>query len=180
MPACVEDLNFHHPRGLDRTLMLNLAEAQWVQAHNNILISGATGAGKTSIACALAHAALRRGHTALYVRAPRMLDELSAVVPAQLAVVWSLLLRGGPRGTYAVPLTDRPGGVGLNRGTELVRMRISLCSASRVSDRCRLSAPLAVDQSHDAARVLIPELLGKEFLREVLKCHRPQESLDGG
>lgn len=77
MPACVEDIDFHHPRGLDRTLVLNLAEAQWVQAHNNILISGATGSGKTYLACALAHAALRRGHTALYVRAPRMLDELS-------------------------------------------------------------------------------------------------------
>jgi len=77
MPACIEDIDFHHPRGLDRTLVLNLAEAQWVQAHNNILISGATGSGKTYLACALAHAALRRGHTALYVRAPRMLDELS-------------------------------------------------------------------------------------------------------
>jgi DNA replication protein DnaC len=77
LPACVEDINFHHPRGLDRTLILNLAEAQWVQAHNNILISGATGAGKTYVACALAHAALRRGYTALYVRAPRMLDELA-------------------------------------------------------------------------------------------------------
>lgn len=75
--AAVEDLDLHHPRGLDRSVMLSLADAQWVRAHQNVLIVGATGTGKTFIACALAHAALRRGHTALYLRAPRMLSELA-------------------------------------------------------------------------------------------------------
>ena len=74
--ACIEDIDFHGKRSLDRSLILNLAQAQWVAAKHNILVTGATGAGKTFIACALAHAALRRGHTALYMRAPRMLDEL--------------------------------------------------------------------------------------------------------
>src|SRR5207237_5688061 len=42
-----------------------------------VLISGPTGAGKSFLACALAHAAVRRGHTALYVRTPRLLAELA-------------------------------------------------------------------------------------------------------
>ena len=74
--ACIEDIDFRSKRSLDRSLILNLAEAQWVSAKHNILLTGATGSGKTFIACSLAHAALRRGHTALYMRAPRMLDEL--------------------------------------------------------------------------------------------------------
>ena len=45
--------------------------------HHAIVIAGPTGAGKTYLACALANAAIRRGHTALYLRAPRMLDELA-------------------------------------------------------------------------------------------------------
>lgn len=75
--ACVEDLDFHRPRGLDRALILSLEEAQWVTAHHNVLIVGATGAGKTFLACALAQAAIRRGHTALYQRAPRLLGDLA-------------------------------------------------------------------------------------------------------
>jgi DNA replication protein DnaC len=74
--ACVEDLDFHRPRGLDRTQILTLAEAGWVADHRDLLITGATGAGKTYLACALAQAAIRRGHKALYWRLPRLLDEL--------------------------------------------------------------------------------------------------------
>ncbi len=75
--ASIEDLDLHHPRGLDRAQVLALADAQWVQAHQNVLIVGPTGVGKTYLACALAHAALRRGRSALYLRAPRMLQDLA-------------------------------------------------------------------------------------------------------
>jgi len=75
--ACVEDIDFRHPRGLDRSVVLSLASAQWVAGHQNLLIVGPTGAGKTFVACALAQAAVRAGHTALYQRAPRMLDDLA-------------------------------------------------------------------------------------------------------
>src|SRR5229473_2790195 len=75
--ASVEDIDFRSPRGLDRTVILNLAQAGWVSAHHNVLISGPTGAGKSFLACALTHAAIRRGHTALYVRTPRLLAELA-------------------------------------------------------------------------------------------------------
>jgi DNA replication protein DnaC len=75
--ACVEDIDFRHPRGLDRSVILGLASAQWVTAHQNLLIVGPTGGGKTFTACALAQAAVRSGHTALYLRAPRMFDDLA-------------------------------------------------------------------------------------------------------
>jgi DNA replication protein DnaC len=76
-PACVEDIDFRTPRGLDRSVVLGLAEARFVVGHQNVLITGATGCGKSWIACALANAAIRQGHTALYLRTPRLTDELA-------------------------------------------------------------------------------------------------------
>ena len=75
--ACVEDLDFRAARGLDRAQLLGLADVHWVTHHHNILVTGPTGTGKTFVSCALAHAALRRGHTALYLRAPRLLGDLA-------------------------------------------------------------------------------------------------------
>src|SRR5438270_3664075 len=75
--ATVEDIDFRTPRGLDRSVIMTLAQAGWVTAKHNLLISGPTGAGKSFLACALTHAAVRRGHTALCVRTPRLLTELA-------------------------------------------------------------------------------------------------------
>ncbi|MDA8394978.1 MAG: IS21-like element helper ATPase IstB [Candidatus Dormibacteraeota bacterium] len=75
--ASVEDIDFRAPRGLDRSVILSLAQAGWVEAHHNVLVTGATGCGKSYLACALAQAAIRQGHTALYVRTPRLLDDLA-------------------------------------------------------------------------------------------------------
>jgi len=75
--AVVEDVDFRRRRGLERPEILGLAEAGWVRAHHNVAVVGPTGVGKTFLACALANAAVRRGHTALYLRASRMLDELA-------------------------------------------------------------------------------------------------------
>lgn len=75
--AVVEDIDFHRQRGLERSVVLGLAASGWVKAHHNLAIVGPTGAGKTFLACALANSAVRHGHTALYLRAPRMLDELA-------------------------------------------------------------------------------------------------------
>jgi DNA replication protein DnaC len=76
-PAAVEDIDFRAPRGLQRAELLALAQGGWVTRQHNVIITGATGCGKTFIACALANAALRAGHTALYLRAPRLLDDLA-------------------------------------------------------------------------------------------------------
>jgi DNA replication protein DnaC len=75
--ATLEDIDFRTPRGLDRSVIMSLAQAGWVAAKHNLLVTGPTGAGKSFISCALAHAAIRRGHTALYVRMPRLLAELA-------------------------------------------------------------------------------------------------------
>lgn len=75
--AVVEDIDFRRRRGLDRPVMLGLAECAWVTNRHNVAVVGPTGLGKTFLACALANCAIRRGHTALYLRATRMLDELA-------------------------------------------------------------------------------------------------------
>ncbi len=74
--ACLEDIDYRPPRGLDKSLMVSLASCQWVAEHLNVLITGPTGVGKTWLACALAHQACRQGYTAQYVRLPRLMTEL--------------------------------------------------------------------------------------------------------
>lgn len=75
--AALEDIDYRHPRGLDKSLIRSLATCQWVKDHLNILISGPTGVGKTWLACALAQKACREGFTALYLRLPRFLQEIT-------------------------------------------------------------------------------------------------------
>jgi len=74
--ACVEDIDYRQPRGLDKSLMLDLSGCQWIKRHLNIMITGPTGVGKTWIACALAQKACREGYRALYLRLPKLLQEL--------------------------------------------------------------------------------------------------------
>jgi DNA replication protein DnaC len=74
--ACIEDIDFKQSRGLDKSLVLDLAQCQWIKKHLNLLITGPTGVGKTWIACALAQKACREGFTSLYLRLPRLLQEL--------------------------------------------------------------------------------------------------------
>lgn len=75
--ATPEDVDFRHPRGLDRAVFARLMTSRWVSEHQNILICGPTGVGKTFLACALANQACRQGHSALYVRLPRLLPALA-------------------------------------------------------------------------------------------------------
>lgn len=75
--AVIEDVDFRQRRGLDKAQVLSLADTHWVTNHHAVVIVGPTGVGKTYLACALAHSAIRHGHTALYLRAPRMFDDLA-------------------------------------------------------------------------------------------------------
>jgi DNA replication protein DnaC len=76
--AALEDLDYKHPRGLERTVVKSLASSQWVVAHHNLIITGPCGVGKSYLACAFAHKAIRDGFTAYYTRAPRLFQELAA------------------------------------------------------------------------------------------------------
>jgi len=75
--AAVEDIDFRHPRGLDKSVMLTLSNCQWVRNHQNVIITGPTGIGKSYLAEALAQKACREGFTALYYRTPRLFSDLA-------------------------------------------------------------------------------------------------------
>ena len=74
--ACPEDIDYAAGRGLDKTMMRRLATCRWVADHHNVVLTGATGTGKTYISCALAQQACRMGYRVLYRRASRLFDEM--------------------------------------------------------------------------------------------------------
>jgi len=75
--GCFEDIDFRTPRGLDKQLILSLASCDWIKKANNILLTGATGTGKSYLACALAHKACLEGYTVRYTRLPRLVEEIA-------------------------------------------------------------------------------------------------------
>jgi len=74
--ACVEDIDYKHRRGLDRSRMAALVTCDWVRARQQLHITGPTGCGKSWLACALGHQACRQGLSVRYERTARLLDEL--------------------------------------------------------------------------------------------------------
>ncbi len=76
--ACFEDIDFRHPRGLDKSMILSLGTCQWIRDHQNVIITGATGAGKSYLACALAHRACMEGYKVRYYRSSRLFRDLHA------------------------------------------------------------------------------------------------------
>jgi DNA replication protein DnaC len=75
--ACVEDVETGPSRGLEKALLRQLGSCSWVNEHLNVLVCGATGVGKSYLACALGQIACRKGLRVLYRRVPRLLDELA-------------------------------------------------------------------------------------------------------
>lgn len=76
--ACMENIDYHHPRKLNKSTVLEIAQCRWVGQHLNIFITGPTGCGKTYLACAFAHKACLQGFTSRYYRLPRLWHELKA------------------------------------------------------------------------------------------------------
>ena len=75
--ACVEDIDYKASRGIDQSVMMKLITCDWIRKHQNIIITGPTGAGKTFIACALANKACREGYRSFYIRSPRFSYQMS-------------------------------------------------------------------------------------------------------
>ena len=75
--ACLEDIDFRHPRGLKRAAIDQLASCEWIRHQRHCLITGPTGVGKSYLACALAHKACREGFRALYYYGPKLFRELN-------------------------------------------------------------------------------------------------------
>ena len=77
LPATIEDLDFRSPRGLDRSVILRLVGCDWIRNHQVVLITGATGTGKTYLACALAQAACRQGISSRYLRLTQLIEDMA-------------------------------------------------------------------------------------------------------
>jgi DNA replication protein DnaC len=75
--ACVEDVDWRTPRGIDRAVFARLIAGDWIDRHENVLITGAAGLGKSWIACALGHKACRDNRSVLYHRVPRLFEALA-------------------------------------------------------------------------------------------------------
>lgn len=75
--ATIEDIDYAARRKLEKAVIRQLGTCSWIEAHQNVIVTGATGVGKTYIACALAQQACRKGYKALYRRVPRLFDELA-------------------------------------------------------------------------------------------------------
>ena len=74
--ACVEDIDYPPRRELEKAVIRELSNCRWIEEHLNVLVTGATGVGKTYVACALGHQAVRRGYRVIYRRATRLFDEM--------------------------------------------------------------------------------------------------------
>jgi DNA replication protein DnaC len=74
--ACIEDIDYRHPRGLKRAQLTPLLTGEWLRAHQNLCLTGATGTGKTWLACAFGQLACRLGFSVRYLRLPRLFEML--------------------------------------------------------------------------------------------------------
>lgn len=132
--ACIEDIDFTPKRELERSLLRQLATCAWIGSHANVIITGATGTGKSYVACALAQQACRTGYRATYRRMPRLLEELAL---AHADGTYTRLLGGSRRSTSWCSTTGAWRRSGSRRG--------ATCSRSSTTDTelARQSSPVS-------------------------------------
>jgi DNA replication protein DnaC len=75
--AHARDIDYSQPRGLNQSMMASLLQCDWISQHQNLLLTGPCGSGKTYLACALAHTACTKGYSAKYYRLSRLMLELT-------------------------------------------------------------------------------------------------------
>lgn len=75
--ATSEDIDYKHPRGLNRDSMASILSGDWISRKQNLLITGPTGCGKTYVACAIGNYMCRKGHSVRYFRSPRLFEALT-------------------------------------------------------------------------------------------------------
>jgi len=90
--AAIEDIDTRAGRGIERSQITSLVLGDWIKTGHTVIITGATGTGKTWLACALGQYACRRGHSVTYLRTPRLAEELRVLHGAGSFGKWLLQL----------------------------------------------------------------------------------------
>jgi DNA replication protein DnaC len=144
LAASLEDIDYRSPRGLDRSVIRGLGTCGWIRKHQNVIIVGPTGTGKTFLACALAQRACREGISAFYLRTPTLYRTL-AVARAD--------------GSYGRVLAR------LGRTSLLILDDLGLAA---LTDQERRDLLEVVEDRHTAASTIITSQLPVEHWHEVI------------
>lgn len=144
LSASLEDIDYHAPRGLDKSVIRSLSNCGWVRKRQNVIIVGPTGTGKTYIACALAHRVCREGMSTFYLRTPAL---------------YRTLAMARADGSYARVLSR------LGRTSLLVLDDLGLAA---LSDQERRDLLEVIEDRHGAASTIITSQLPVEHWHEVI------------
>ena len=161
--AAIEDFDTRAGRGIERSRFMSLALGEWITAGQTVILTGATGCGKTWLACALAQYACRRGHSTRYLRVPRLAEELRTLQAAGTYTRWLAQLAK----TEVVVLDDW-GLVGLDAITREALMEL-------LDDRAGCRATLVTSQlpvDHWHAWIGDPALADAMLDRLLAQAHR--------
>ena len=154
--ACIEDVDSRAVRGFERSTLMSLALSRWVEDGTAILATGPTGSGKSWLACALAQYACRRGHSALYLRVPRLAEELRILALLQFFLNHPRFMRSrvGRQGKSPRELMT-----GQQHPRWFALLGLCRSAAARLTCRRRLNAPFRVESPDEhlaCVRGLVP------------------------